>query len=370
MHGLTAPPFRHVLVTADAVGGVWTQALDLARGLVMRGGRVTLAVLGPAASAAQRRDAAAIPGLVLRETALPLDWLASREEQLAEAGAALAELARATEAEALQLHAPALAAATRFPCPVVGVAHSCLATWWRAVHRDAPPGDFGWRTAWLARGYRAVDALLAPTRAYAAATAAAHGLATPPTVVRNGCAPGARGESQGRFVLTAGRLWDEGKNLAALDRAAARLDAPVLAAGPVQGPNGAAFAPRRVRLLGTLDREALRGWMLRGPVFASVALYEPFGLAVLEAAQAGCPLVLSDIPTFRELWDGAAIFVPPRDDAALAAVLAGLLGDEARRRALSDAAARRARACTADAMTEGVLRIHALLRARQRVAAA
>ena len=51
--------------------------------------------------------------------------------------------------------------------------------------------------------------------------------------------------------------------------------------------------------------------MARTAVFVSPALYEPFGLAVLEAAQAGCALVLSDIPTFRELWDGVALFVAP-----------------------------------------------------------
>jgi glycosyltransferase involved in cell wall biosynthesis len=48
------------------------------------------------------------------------------------------------------------------------------------------------------------------------------------------------------------------------------------------------------------------------PVFVSASRYEPFGLAVLEAARAGCALLLSDIPTFRELWAGAAAFVRPR----------------------------------------------------------
>ena len=55
-----------------------------------------------------------------------------------------------------------------------------------------------------------------------------------------------------------------------------------------------------------------RAGSARCPIFVSAARYEPFGLAVLEAAQAGCALVLSDIPTFRELWDGAALFVPRR----------------------------------------------------------
>src|SRR3546814_17799391 len=32
----------------------------------------------------------------------------------------------------------------------------------------------------------------------------------------------------------------------------------------------------------------------------------------------GCALLLSDIPTFRELWDGAAVFTPAGDSDALA----------------------------------------------------
>ena len=111
-------------------------------------------------------------------------------------------------------------------------------------------------------------------------------------------------------VLTAGRLWDEGKNAAALDRVAPGLGAPIRAAGPVQARTG-----RRSTLPqpGTARRtRPVRHGAARSPaatVFASMARYEPFGLAVLEAAQAGMRLVLSDIPSFRELWDGAAIFV-------------------------------------------------------------
>jgi glycosyltransferase involved in cell wall biosynthesis len=48
-------------------------------------------------------------------------------------------------------------------------------------------------------------------------------------------------------------------------------------------------------------------------IFAHPAKYEPFGLAVLEAAQHGCALALADIPPLRELWDGCAVFASPED---------------------------------------------------------
>jgi glycosyltransferase involved in cell wall biosynthesis len=71
--------------------------------------------------------------------------------------------------------------------------------------------------------------------------------------------------------------------------------------------------------------------MQRAAIFAAPALYEPFGLGVLEAARSGCALLLSDIASFRELWDGCAEFVDPRDPAAIAAAIRRLLEDPARR---------------------------------------
>ena len=114
-------------------------------------------------------------------------------------------------------------------------------------------------------------------------------------------------------VLTAGRLWDEAKNLRTLDAAAAGIRWPVLAAGPTRGPDGQEIRLEHVVALGTLDGAALEDRLRRASVFASLAIYEPFGLAVLEAALAGCALVLSDTATFRELWQDAALFVPPDD---------------------------------------------------------
>ncbi|MBD0271625.1 MAG: glycosyltransferase family 4 protein, partial [Acetobacteraceae bacterium] len=305
-------------MTADAVGGVWTYALDLAGGLAALGFDATLAVLGPAPKEDQADAARAVPGLRLLPTGLPLDWLADRPEEVEAAAAALAALATETAADVVHLHSPALAAGKGFPVPVVASCHSCVGTWWEAVRGGPLPPDFAWRARLVGRGCGNADALAAPTSAFATATARFYGLPEPPRVVRNGRrrpSPLAR-SGTAPFAFTAGRLWDEGKNLRALDRAAARLagSVPVLAAGPTEGPGGARAALGHVRALGRLGEGEVARRLAEGPVFVSVALYEPFGLAVLEAAQAGCALVLSDIPTFRELWDGAAEFVPAGDD--------------------------------------------------------
>jgi glycogen synthase len=81
-------------------------------------------------------------------------------------------------------------------------------------------------------------------------------------------------------------------------------------------------------------------------VFASAARYEPFGLAVLEAAMHGAALVLADITTFRELWHDAALFVPADDAAGFAAAFDRLAAELPLRRHLAARAGERARQFT------------------------
>ena len=219
------------------------------------------------------------------------------------------------------------------------------------------PEDFRLRTEGLRRGYRACDRLIAPSWAFMQTTAALYGVA--PEAVRNGRrAPSSARVDKEPLVLTSGRLWDEGKNVAVLDRAAARMRSPVLAAGDLKGPQGQSSHFGHALALGRLSAPALAAQLERASVFASMSLYEPFGLGVLEAAQAGCALVLSDIPTFRELWGGVAAFVPAHDDVALAEALDALVENPAEARERGAAAAERAGKFTIDAMVAGTLRVY------------
>jgi glycosyltransferase involved in cell wall biosynthesis len=356
-------------MTADAVGGVWPYAIDLSRSLAPHGVEATLAVLGPAPTAEQRATAAAVPGLRLLETALPLEWLADSKAEIAGSGHALAALAKEVGADLVHLNTPAPAACAGFPAPLVIACHSCVATWWDAV-RDGPlPDDFRWRAELTGQAYAIAKLLVAPTAAFAAATARTYGLRQPPLVIHNGrramACPAAAPPLPADVALTAGRLWDEGKDMATLDRAAARLAIPVLAAGDTRGPNGAQVQLRHLQLLGRLSDTALARVLDTRPIFVSPARYEPFGLAVLEAAQAGCALVLSDIPGFRELWDGAAEFVRPGDDAALAATVQHVATDRERRAALGVAARERAERYTVESQAAAMLDAYRRLLAGQ-----
>ena len=358
---MTTPPAPRVLMTTDAVGGVWTYALDLARGLSRTGVAVTLVNFGPSPGSDQLAEVRRTPGLNLIDTGLPLDWMASEPAEILECGAALRGLARANHADLIHLNSPALAAIGGFTAPVVGACHSCLATWWADVREGPMPPDFRWRSQALWQGMLACNALVAPTRAFAEATARTYEVPVP-FVVHNGREPSHIAPQPCEpMVFTSGRLWDDGKNIGVLDEAAAMISVPLKAAGSLQGPNGEQRRLVHAQALGRLSADEVAACLARAPVFASSALYEPFGLGVLEAAQAGCALVLSDIVTFRELWDGAAVFVDPHDARGFGQAMERLIADPAEAAALAAQARARAARYTVEAMTAGALHVYRLL---------
>lgn len=144
---------------------------------------------------------------------------------------------------------------------------------------------------------------------------------------------------------------------------------PVVAAGQAIGPDGTHPDLSRLRLLGELAPADVRAWLARRPIFVSASVYEPFGLAVLEAAQAAAPLVLADIATFRELWDGAAVLVKPGDAAGFANAIGELAGDACFRHALGLAAERRAHRYSLDRLAAGMAAVYRRV-LRERPAAA
>jgi glycosyltransferase involved in cell wall biosynthesis len=119
------------------------------------------------------------------------------------------------------------------------------------------------------------------------------------------------------LILSAGRLWDEAKNLDAVCRVAPGLPWQVCAAGSADHPDGRKAPLPSIHWLGVLSAAELAAWYARAAIFALPARYEPFGLAALEAALSGCALVLGDISSLREIWGDAALYVPPNDADAL-----------------------------------------------------
>jgi glycogen(starch) synthase len=340
-----------VLMTADTVGGVWTYALELCAALPDV--QFVVATLGALPSDAQRTEAARLPNLELEPRECLLEWMPGFTGDDGTAGWLLGLAAR---------HRPQLVhvngylhALLEWDVPVIVVAHSCVISWWRAVHGcDAPPQWNDYR-ANVAAAFARADAVVAPTETHLRDAVALHGKPRRAFAIYNArqLSRSTAAIARDRVVLGAGRLWDHAKNIATLDRAAQELDAPVYLAGETRAPGGGGSELRAAHPLGALSPQSLRHWMERAAVFAAPAVYEPFGLAPLEAALSGCALVLGDIPSLRELWQGAALFVPPRNSDALRDALRTLLADTATRESMAARAQRRARLYSPQRMAVG-----------------
>jgi glycosyltransferase involved in cell wall biosynthesis len=351
---------RRILLVADCVGGVWQYSLELSAGLAAHGVEVVLAVAGPAPPSAQWAEAEAIPGLKLHLLNAKLDWQARSEHELAPLRSQLARLAGDAVVDLVHLNGAALGDLP-IAQPVIASQHSCLASWWQAMRPgEELPQSWRWHRVRTAAGLAAAAAVIVPSAAFADQLRRTYDSQLTLDVVHNGrtirgCHVAAR---TAKVVLTAGRLWDEAKNLRTLDAAAAGIHWPVLAAGPTRGPDGQKTLLEHVVALGSLDAVTLEDRLRRAPVFASLAIYEPFGLAVLEAALAGCALVLSDIATFRELWHDAALFVPADHPFAAREAANRLIDDRDLRLRLGARAQARAGAYTQEACVSGTLAVY------------
>ncbi len=354
-----------MLITLDAVGGVWRYSIDLAAGLVALRRRVSFAGFGPSPTAAQRAEVEALGPLDWAPQAL--DWMARGPQDVAGAGRWLSETAARRGASVLQCNLPSLAAKIPAELPVVAVSHSCLAGWFKAVRDASVPREMRWIHRLTAAGLARADAIVAPSASHAAEMRRHYDRLGRVDVVRNAATASMPPHHRARNIVAAGRWWDESKDGATLDAAARECDWPVFMLGPDQGPNGARIDIRAAVHLGQLRQDEAAERIAGAGIFVSPSIYEPFGLAVLEAARAGAPLVLADIPTFRELWSDAAVFVPPRDHRALAKVLNDLAADDPRRAKLGEAACARAGRYSAKAQARAMAAIHDRVHARMMV---
>lgn len=352
---------RRVLMTADTVGGVWTYALELARGLHRFGIQVELATMGAALSADQRSEVSGIENVNVHESNFKLEWMADPWTDVQRAGDWLLTLESDLAPDVVHLNGYAHGHLP-WQAPHFVVGHSCVVSWWRAVKGESAPEEWNTYRFAVTRGLRAADHVVAPTRAMMNDLHRFYGQLQSTSVIANG----RRGDQyhvrrKEPFVLAAGRAWDEAKNIRALAEIRRAIDWPVLVAGDDQHPDGEQQAFKHVRMLGQLPAVDLADWYSRAAIYCLPARYEPFGLSVLEAALSGCALVLGDIQSLRELWEGAAVFVPPDDREALEWRLRELIGNREYVGRLGARARDRARMFTVQRMTNSYLALYAHL---------
>lgn len=345
------PDIRRVLLTCDTVGGVWTFALELAQGLAASGIDVLLASLGGMPSSEQRAAASRIRPVRLVSSDFKLEWMQDPWNDVAASGRWLAELAREYSPDLVHLNSFGHGDVA-FDCPVVLTAHSCVLSWWEAVKGTPVPPEWRRYRAAVASALHSSAAVTAPSRFMATALKKHYSFdETKLQVIYNGRIPGRfRNGAKEPFVFTAGRLWDEAKNVRSLVDIAPSLSWPVYFAGEGHVDGG--------RALGRLPGEEMANWYARAAIYAAPAIYEPFGFSILEAGLSGCALVLGDIPSLREIWNEAAVFVKPGDRESLRMEIQRLIDHETQRIEAARRSYERAHVFTAPRTTRSYLELY------------
>ncbi|KYF78169.1 glycosyl transferase family 1 [Sorangium cellulosum] len=356
-----------VLMTADTVGGVFSYAIELARALAAHGVRTSLATMGGPLSTSQREAAGSVPGLALFESSYRLEWMDDPWDDVARAGDWLLELEERVRPDVVHLNGYAHGA-LGFRAPKLVVAHSCVLSWWSAVLGGEAPPQYDRYRREVARGLAAASAVVAPTRAMLDALLRHHGALSRharAAVIPNAADPDRFApRPKEAFLLAVGRLWDQAKNVAALGEVAPHLPWPIRVAGSDVHPGGGSRPIPSLEHLGVLSPAGVAGALARASIYAHPARYEPFGLSVLEAALSGCALVLGDIPSLREIWRDAALYVDPGDAEALRRALQALIDDPGARQEMASRARARALDFSPRRMVRGYLHLYGDLRRR------
>ncbi|PWT87653.1 MAG: glycosyl transferase family 1, partial [Acidobacteria bacterium] len=281
--------------------------MELCKEFSARGIHILLASLGGELTDTQRKQAKKIKFLHLEESNFRLEWMRDPWQDTEKASGWLATLGQGFTPDIIHLNQYCFGCLS-WNAPVVMVGHSCVASWWNAVKNSSLPEEWNRYKQTVKTGLQCADCVIAPTKAMLTSLRKHYGLYRRGTVIPNGRTtryfkPGLKEN----FIFTAGRIWDEGKNIRVLAEVARSIPWPIFVAGEyredLNEPN--------LILLGKLNEQQIRTWFARASIYVSPAFYEPFGLSVLEAGLSGCALVISDIPPFVENWAGAAFFVDP-----------------------------------------------------------
>lgn len=353
-----------VLLTTDTVGGVWTFTRELAGGLLKAGHLVALVSFG--------RDTSATQEAWVRETqetwstrfyfessTTPLEWMDGNAQTFDEGAKVLRSVAARFRPDLL--HASQFCwGALDLHTPTVITAHSDVLSWAEAC-RPSGLEDSDWLRTYVrlvTKGLAAARAIVAPTRWMAATVRRHFPVCSEVRIVANGVSSSSKEdhkpEARAMRALCVGRVWDEGKGMDLL--AQGEWPMPVDVAGEVEFEGGQAKIAG-VRALGMLGEVELEREMRATAVYICCSIYEPFGLAAVEAGLCGCAVVCRDTASLREVWGDAAIYFS--DGSSLRMVLGKFMDDEELLARMQGLARNRAGLYTVAAMVEGYLQVYA-----------
>lgn len=318
-----------VLMTTDTIGGVWVYSLELCKALQQYGVQVHLLAMGQWPSEEQEEEAAALENVLLYKSDYKLEWMQDPWDDVERARKWINSVYHTVSPDVVHLNNYAQVC-DDWECPVISVFHSCVETWWQAVKGTSAPIQWKHYTETVKSSLQCSDVVVSPSKAILEKARSSHGFTSEARVIYNGrnlSFP--EKKEKENIIFCIGRIWDEGKNLLLLAKVAKNLPWPVYIAGTNINPStGKAVEIENVHFLGSLSQAEMKDWIQKSSIFVSPSKYEPFGLAILEAAEAGCALALSNISTLQEIWEESALYFDPRDREQAQQQIMKLIEDE------------------------------------------
>ena len=304
-----------VLLTTDTIGGVWTFTKELAAGLLQAGNDVALVSFGRSPSPEQTAWCSATRteyGSAFRydSSTTPLEWMPANGSAYSDAEPLLLRVAGEFLPQILHSNQFCFGSLP-LETPRLITAHSDVLSWaaaCRPAGLDASPWLAQYRSL-VHRGLGGADAVVAPTQWMMSELHRHFPIGCESYVILNGRSidVGAANTNTALQAVSAGRLWDEAKNVAILSEVDCSF--PIVIAGNAcQGELDAPSFSPRVTFLGELEENDLLGLFRASSIYLATSIYEPFGLAPLEAALCGCAIVANDIPSLREVWANGALY--------------------------------------------------------------
>ncbi len=317
-----------VLMTADTLSGVWVYALNLMESLQNYGIEFLLATMGKPLTQHQKAELAKIENITYIESSYKLEWMDNPWQDIDDAGKWLLDLADSYQPDIVHLNS-FCHGSLNWNCPCLVVGHSCVYSWFKDIYSKMPGEE--WKTYFfrVSEGLKKADMVTAPTSNFLLSLKQLYGKFNTPGAVYNGSKNNfVKTEKNNSLILSAGRVWDPGKNIQILEKVCQLTGQKIYVAGNNKHPvDGTVTHYNNLQYLGFLDRTQMNKWYEKASIYILPAKYEPFGLSALEAALAGCALILGDIPSLRELWHNAAMFADPDDCKEIASAVLALEND-------------------------------------------
>lgn len=316
------PCIKRVLMTSDTIGGVWTYVIELTKQLKKYNIEVILATMGPSPNQFQYKQLSNLSNVELFESNFKLEWMDDPWNDIEKSAEWLLNLESLTTPDIIHLNGYCHAA-YQWKAPVLVVAHSCVCSWFDHVKKCSIPQSWKFYVSNVRYGLQQADLVVTPSKSTLQDLYKHYGEFAPSLVIYNGIdSHYTQNILKEPFIFTAGRLWDEAKNINAIASISQALYWPVFAAGD---PKTNIYETEKLHIIGNKPHNEILEWMKRSTIFCLPALYEPFGLTALEAASCGCVLVLSNIDSFKEIWADTALYIEPNNHLELLHLLNQLI---------------------------------------------